>query len=371
MPGITLKNIKKSYGAYEAIHHLNLEVADGEFLCLLGPSGCGKTTTLRMIAGLENLSSGELAVGERVVDCPETATFIAPEKRGMGLVFQSYALWPHLTIEQNVEFGLKLRKVARAERQKRTAEVMEALGIGKYGKRYPSQLSGGQQQRVALARMLAVNPNVLLLDEPLSNLDARLRLEMRAELKRIHDKFSTTIVFVTHDQWEAMTLADTIAVMNEGTLQQLGTPDDIYERPANRFVAEFVGSPPINILDFERKNELVQNMKRFLAKRHPEIAGIGSVGIRPEAIALVPGKNDLAESDFGAPARIAAILPTGGSWIIELETAGEVLFMNTHIAPEVREGDQACFRIPARALNVFDVQGDRIHAADEVLAAAA
>ena len=159
MPGITLKNVKKSYGAYEAIHHLDLEVADGEFLCLLGPSGCGKTTTLRMIAGLENLSSGELAVGPRVVDCPERATFIAPEKRGMGLVFQSYALWPHLTIEQNVEFGLKLRKVAKADREKRTAEVMEALGIGKYGKRYPSQLSGGQQQRVALARALAPKPS--------------------------------------------------------------------------------------------------------------------------------------------------------------------------------------------------------------------
>ncbi|WP_174802627.1 ABC transporter ATP-binding protein [Martelella limonii] len=371
MPGITLKNIKKSYGAYEAIHHLDLAVADGEFLCLLGPSGCGKTTTLRMIAGLENLSSGELKVGDRVVDCPETATFIAPEKRGMGLVFQSYALWPHLTIEQNVEFGLKLRKVAKAERQKRTAEVMEALGIGKYGKRYPSQLSGGQQQRVALARMLAVNPSVLLLDEPLSNLDARLRLEMRAELKRIHEQFSTTIVFVTHDQWEAMTLADTIAVMNEGTLQQLGSPDDIYERPANRFVAEFVGSPPINILDFQKEDELVQNLKRFLSRRHPEIKAIGSVGIRPEAISLVHGKDDLADSDFGAPARVAAILPTGGSWIIELETGNEVIFMNTHVAPAVREGERAYFRVQARALNVFDAKGDRIHAADQVLAAAA
>ncbi len=371
MPGITLKNVKKSYGAYEAIHHLDLEVADGEFLCLLGPSGCGKTTTLRMIAGLENLSSGELAVGPRVVDCPESATFIAPEKRGMGLVFQSYALWPHLTIEQNVEFGLKLRKVAKAERQKRTAEVMEALGIGKYGKRYPSQLSGGQQQRVALARMLAVNPEVLLLDEPLSNLDARLRLEMRAELKRIHSQFSTTIVFVTHDQWEAMTLADTIAVMNEGTLQQLGKPDDIYERPANRFVAEFVGSPPINILEFGQDGELVQGAKRFLSKRHPEIAGIGSVGIRPEAISLVPGKEGLAEGDFGAPAKVAAILPTGGSWILELETGAETIFMNTHVAPSVREGDRMWFRVPARALNVFDLKGDRIFAADEVLAKAA
>ncbi|SMD09107.1 ABC transporter ATP-binding protein [Primorskyibacter flagellatus] len=371
MPGITLKNVKKSYGAYEAIHHLDLEVADGEFLCLLGPSGCGKTTTLRMIAGLENLSSGELAVGERVVDCPETASFIAPEKRGMGLVFQSYALWPHLTIEQNVEFGLKLRKVAKVERQKCTTDVMQSLGIEQYRARYPSQLSGGQQQRVALARMLAVNPDVLLLDEPLSNLDARLRLEMRAELKRIHDKFSTTIVFVTHDQWEAMTLADTIAVMNEGTLQQLGTPDDIYERPANRFVAEFVGSPPINILEFGGTGELVQEAMRFLAKQHPEIFDIGSVGIRPEAISLVSGKEALATGDFGAPACVAAILPTGGSWIIELETGGTTIFMNTHVAPSVREGDRMWFRVEAHALNVFDTQGDRIRAADDAFSVAA
>src|SRR5690606_37363757 len=170
--------------------------------------------------------------------------------------FQSYALWPHLTVEQNTEFGLKLRRIPRAERQQRTTGVMQTLGIEKYRDRYPSQLSGGQQQRVALARMLAVNPDVLLLDEPLSNLDARLRLEMRAELKRLHQAFSTTIVFVTHDQWEAMTLADTIAVMNEGVLQQLGTPDEIYERPANRFVAEFVGSPPINIVEFDGADEL-------------------------------------------------------------------------------------------------------------------
>src|SRR5690606_13159164 len=178
------------------------------------------------------------------------------EKRGMGLVFQSYALWPHLTVEENIAFGLRLRRMARHDRRERVDEVMRALGIEALRQRYPSQLSGGQQQRVALARMLAVNPEVLLLDEPLSNLDARLRLEMRAELKRLHSAFGTTIVFVTHDQWEAMTLADTIAVMNEGVLQQLGTPDEIYERPANRFVAEFVGSPPINIVEFDGADEL-------------------------------------------------------------------------------------------------------------------
>lgn len=371
MPGIALKNVQKSYGAYTAVTGLDLEVRDGEFLCLLGPSGCGKTTTLRMIAGLENLSDGSLSVGDRLVDCPDRATFIAPEKRGMGLVFQSYALWPHLTVADNVSFGLKLRKVPKAERLKRTAEVMEALGIARYSDRYPSQLSGGQQQRVALARMLAVNPSVLLLDEPLSNLDARLRLEMRAELKRIHATFKTTIVFVTHDQWEAMTLADTIAVMNEGTLQQLGTPDDIYERPANRFVAEFVGSPPINILELGHEDELVQGMRRYLGQRHPEITGAGSVGIRPESIQIETDKAALREADFSAPARVSGILPTGGSWIVELETGGRALFMNTHVAPRVSLGDRLWFRVPARSLNVFDSSGLRIASADEVLSRAA
>ncbi|GGL50125.1 ABC transporter ATP-binding protein [Wenxinia marina] len=371
MPGITLRDVQKSYGGYTAVTGLDLEVRDGEFLCLLGPSGCGKTTTLRMIAGLENLTGGSLAVGDRVVDCPDRATFVAPEKRGMGLVFQSYALWPHLTIEDNVGFGLKLRKVGRAERKKRTQEVMEALGIAKYAGRYPSQLSGGQQQRVALARMLAVNPSVLLLDEPLSNLDARLRLEMRAELKRIHESFKTTIVFVTHDQWEAMTLADTIAVMNEGTLQQLGTPDDIYERPANRFVAEFVGSPPINILEFGMEDELVQGARRYLGQRHPQISGAGSIGIRPESIRIETDKAALREADFSAPAKVSGILPTGGSWIVELETGGRAMFMNTHVAPRVSVGDRLWLQVPARALNVFDARGVRVAAADEVLSHAA
>ena len=202
MPGIKLSNVDKSYdGHTKAVADLDLEIEDGDFMCLLGPSGCGKTTTLRMIAGLENLNAGEVKVGERAVDSIASGIFIPPERRGMGLVFQSYALWPHLTVERNTDFGLRLRRIPKDQREARVKHVMQTLGIEEYRDRYPSQLSGGQQQRVALARMLAVNPDILLLDEPLSNLDARLRLEMRAELKRIHGEFGTTIVFVTHDQW--------------------------------------------------------------------------------------------------------------------------------------------------------------------------
>src|SRR5690606_14152271 len=193
-----------------------------------------------------------------------------------GLVFQSSAIWPHLTIERNIDFGLRLRRVSKAEREACVDRVMRTLGIEQYRKRYPSQLSGGQQQRVALARMLAVNPDVLLLDEPLSNLDARLRLEMRAELKRLHEAFKTTIVFVTHDQWEAMTLATSIAVMSEGALQQVGTPNDIYEHPANRFVAEFVGSPPINIIEMGENstNPLAASARAWFARHYPRLADI-------------------------------------------------------------------------------------------------
>jgi iron(III) transport system ATP-binding protein len=371
MPKIALSQVKKTYpgSRTDAVSALDLEIADGEFMCLLGPSGCGKTTTLRMIAGLENLTAGELQIGDRVVDCPANATFIPPEKRELGLVFQSYALWPHLTIERNTDFGLRLRKVPKAERVQRTDDVMRALGIEQYRDRYPSQLSGGQQQRVALARMLAVSPGVLLLDEPLSNLDARLRLEMRAELKRIHGEFGTTIVFVTHDQWEAMTLATTIAVMNDGVIQQMGTPDDIYDRPANRFVAEFVGSPPINLIECETgaASPLAKVIGDYLADRVPNASGIALVGIRPEAIAVYAEPTAVPTSSFTLSAQIEGVLPTGGSWIVEIKAAGQLLLMTTHIAPNLSAGDEVFLSIAAAALHLFDAQGHRLTDTDTAL----
>src|SRR5690606_2278513 len=329
------------------------------------------TTTLRMIAGLENLSEGEIAVGGQIVDSPAKARFVGPEKRGMGLVFQSYALWPHLTIERNTDFGLRLRKVPKAEREARVTKVMKALDIEKYRSRYPSQLSGGQQQRVALARMLAVNPGVLLLDEPLSHLDARLRLEMRAELKRIHVEFGTTIVFVTHDQWEAMTLATSIAVMNEGTLQQLGTPNDIYDRPANRFVAEFVGSPPINILEIGAGHALDVAVEAWLRPRLGNRSELGSVGIRPEALHFAESEAAVPNGSFRHAAEVGGILPTGGSWIIELKVDGRILFVTTTEAPTVTGGESVWLYARATALHVFDKARNRLDGADEALHRAA
>jgi iron(III) transport system ATP-binding protein len=374
MPRINLRGVDKSYGsnAANAVANLNLEIGDGEFMCLLGPSGCGKTTTLRMIAGLEHLTNGEIQVGSRVVDSVGQGVFIPPEKRQMGLVFQSYALWPHMTIERNTDFGLRLRNTPKAEREQRVTDVMKTLGIEKYRDRYPSQLSGGQQQRVALARMLAVNPEVLLLDEPLSNLDAALRLEMRAELKRLHNEFKTTIVFVTHDQWEAMTLATTIAVMSEGHLQQVGSPHDIYDRPANRFVAQFVGSPPINIIELRdgATSTLGRIASEYFATRHAELSGIGSVGIRPESIRIAGPDTPVPQGALSGKAEITGVLPTGGSWIVELSLANEKLFMTTHQSPEIKVGDRIDFFVKPKALHVFDAEGNRLAAADKLLVAA-
>jgi len=371
MPNITLKHVNKSYdkNATNAVSDLNLEIGDGEFMCLLGPSGCGKTTTLRMIAGLENLTGGEIAVGDRVIDSIGKGVFVPPEQRGMGLVFQSYALWPHLTIEKNTDFGLRLRKVPKAEREERVNLVMKKLGIEQYRDRYPSQLSGGQQQRVALARMLAVNPEVLLLDEPLSNLDARLRLEMRTELKRIHGEFGTTIVFVTHDQWEAMTLATSIAVMHDGTLQQIGTPNDIYDRPANRFVAEFVGSPPINIIDQSPGNSRITDASRqYLQEYFPAISGADSLGLRPENIKLASHISDVPVDHFAGEAFVAAILPTGGSWIIEVMVDEHKLFLTVNEPPQVSVGQQVWFHTSPAFMHLFDSDDQRLTAADDVIA---
>ncbi len=371
MPTIELRDAQKSYGGQtaNAVSNLNLAIGDGEFMCLLGPSGCGKTTTLRMIAGLENLSGGEIRIGERIVDSVGEGVFVPPEHRQLGLVFQSYALWPHLTIERNTDFGLRLRKVPKAEREKRVEAVMRVLDIEKYRHRYPSQLSGGQQQRVALARMLAVNPSVLLLDEPLSNLDARLRLEMRAELKALHAAFKTTIVFVTHDQWEAMTLATTIAVMNEGTLQQMGTPDDIYERPANRFVAEFVGSPPINILELGAtgRSQPASAMAGFLAERYPGLAEAGSIGIRPEALRIDVDGTSVPADAFSVAGQVTGILPTGGNWILELQCGDATLFGTTHELPEVPVGAQVTVWARTKSLHVFDKDSRRMTEADRMM----
>lgn len=239
MASITLDNLTKYYKNSAAVDHINLEVGDGELVALLGPSGCGKTTTLRMLAGFVPPDEGRILVGDRVVSSAQRT--IPPEQRNMSMIFQSYAIWPHKTVFENVAFGLELRQVPKSQLRLQVNRALEIVHLGKLANRYPSELSGGQQQRVALARAIVVEPQILLLDEPLSNLDASLRDEMRNEVRNLHDQLGLTTVYVTHDQGEALVLADKIVVMYDGTIQQVGTPEEIYESPATEFVARFIG----------------------------------------------------------------------------------------------------------------------------------
>ena len=243
MATVTFENVNKNYGDFQAVKDLNLEIGDGEFMVLVGPSGCGKTTSLRMIAGLEEITSGTLRIGDRVVND------VPPKDRDIAMVFQSYALYPHMSVRENLAFGLKLRKVPKAEIERRVNETAETIQLGKLLDRKPKELSGGQRQRVALGRAIVREPAVFLMDEPLSNLDAKLRVQTRAEIARLHQRLKTTIVYVTHDQVEAMTMGSRIAVMNDGVMQQVGTPQVLYDTPINRFVAGFIGSPSMNFTE--------------------------------------------------------------------------------------------------------------------------
>ncbi|RYB04015.1 ABC transporter ATP-binding protein [Lichenibacterium ramalinae] len=243
MSDIAIRGVRKSYGRIETVHGLDLAFGAGEFVVILGPSGCGKSTLLRMIAGLESITAGEIAIGGRVVNRLE------PRERGCAMVFQNYALYPHMTVAENIGYALKVAGVPKAERLRRIAEVGRSIGLDGLLDRRPAQLSGGQRQRVAMGRAIIREPKVFLFDEPLSNLDATLRVQMRIEIRRLHDRQGVTSVFVTHDQTEAMTLADRLVVLNAGRVEQVGTPEEVYHRPASRFVAGFVGSPPMNVVD--------------------------------------------------------------------------------------------------------------------------
>jgi iron(III) transport system ATP-binding protein len=245
MAHLEMTGLTKRYGDVTPVDRLSLAVEPGEFICLLGPSGCGKTTTLRMVAGFIEPDEGDIRLAGKVVSAP--GAVLPPERRNMGMIFQSYAVWPHMTVRENVGYGLRMRGVAAAEVRSRVDAILKATKLPELAERYPSELSGGQQQRVALARALAPNPDILLLDEPLSNLDANLRGDMRTEIRRLHDAFHNTSIYVTHDQVEAMTMADRIVVMNAGRIEQIGPPEEVYERPKSRFVARFIGAG--NVVD--------------------------------------------------------------------------------------------------------------------------
>lgn len=359
MSRITLTDVSKTYPGRTSpsVDNISLEIHHGEFLCLLGPSGCGKSTTLRAIAGLEPLTSGRIRIGDRVVDDVAAGIHVEAERRGLGLVFQNYALWPHLSVRGNVGFGPEQQKLPRPERRRRVDAALSTLSIGEHAERYPSALSGGQQQRVAIARTLAADPEVMLLDEPLSNLDARLRLEMRAEFQRIHRESGTTMVFVTHDQFEAMTLATRIVVMNEGRVQQIGTPLEIYDCPANRFVAEFMGSPPINIVERAHSTAAAEALDAWADRRS---LPIGSVGLRPEALRVSAGISDAPPEAFTLSLTVSALLPTGGSWIIELTDGVQRFFATCQEPPTHEVGASVTGWVPEANVHLFDRDGQQL-----------
>jgi len=291
---ITIKNLTKRFGNVTAVNDVSLVIEPGSFLTLLGPSGCGKTTLLRCIAGLEDPDEGEILVGDKLVFSKQRGISLPAGNRELGMVFQNYALWPHMTVYKNIAFALEIQKLSKEQMDKRVKEALAEVQMNDYQDRYPREMSGGQQQRVALARMLAYRPKVFLMDEPLSNLDARLRMDMRVELKRLHHDSGATTIYVTHDQLEALTMSTYIAVMKLGVIQQLGTPDRVYHFPQNLFVADFIGNPKVNLIDGVVKGKDKVNLGKFeIAMPTHGASGDIVVGVRPEDISIttkpVPG----------------------------------------------------------------------------------
>jgi multiple sugar transport system ATP-binding protein len=315
MAGVTIRNVAKSYGLVEIIKNVSVDVPDGAFVVLVGPSGCGKSTLLRMVAGLEDINGGTIAIGDRIINDVE------PKHRDIAMVFQNYALYPHMTIAENMGFSLRLARQSKAEIDKRVSDAARILGLSEYLDRYPKQLSGGQRQRVAMGRAIVRRPQVFLFDEPLSNLDAKLRVQMRSELKEMHARFKTTTIYVTHDQIEAMTMADQIVVMRDGVVEQTGAPLDLYDHPVNTFVASFIGSPSMNFLTgrlhavdgrmvFETPTG-VRLQVDAMATRD----GV-TLGIRPEQLTVVT-------ADQGIAAEIISIEPTGSETFIVAKVGGD------------------------------------------------
>ncbi|USS41272.1 ABC transporter ATP-binding protein [Thermococcus aggregans] len=364
MAGVRLVGVWKQFGEFVAVRDMNLEVKDGEFMVLLGPSGCGKTTTLRMIAGLEEPTKGQIYIGDKLVADPEKGVFVPPKDRDIAMVFQSYALYPHMTVYDNIAFPLKLRKVPKQEIDKRVREVAELLGLSELLNRKPRELSGGQRPRVALGRAIVRKPQVFLMDEPLSNLDAKLRVRMRAELKKLQRQLGVTTIYVTHDQVEAMTMGDRIAVMNAGVLQQVGTPEEVYDKPANMFVAGFIGSPPMNFIDATITEDGFVDFGEFRLKLLPdqfevleEKGYVGKevvFGIRPEdlydamfAQVKIPGENMVR-------AMVDIIENLGNEKIVHLRV-GKVTFLGAFRSEsKVVEGQEVDVVFDMRKIHIFD-----------------
>ncbi|MCY7314827.1 MAG: sn-glycerol-3-phosphate ABC transporter ATP-binding protein UgpC [Rubrivivax sp.] len=345
MAAVAFKNIHKSYGKVKVIHGLGFDIADGEFVVLVGPSGCGKSTLLRMLAGLEEITDGEIVIDGKVVNDLES------KDRDIAMVFQSYALYPHMTVRQNMAFSLRLRNAAKATTDERVDSAARILNLDALLDRYPRELSGGQRQRVAMGRAIVRDPKVFLFDEPLSNLDAKLRVAMRAEIKALHQRLKTTTVYVTHDQIEAMTMADRIVVMHDGIVEQIGTPLQLFDRPGNLFVAQFIGSPSMNVVQGSLHGDAVE----ALGTRWPVQPGLGHEG---QAVHYGVRPTDIVVAGQGVPARVIVIEPTGAETELLVEVGSgadsQRLVVVMHGRTAAQPDDTVHLQLdPARA-HVFD-----------------
>ncbi len=351
MAEVTLRNVKKDFGAVSIIKGIDLEIGNGEFCVFVGPSGCGKSTLLRMVAGLEEITSGELKIGGRDM------TQVGPSDRGVAMVFQSYALYPHMTVAENIGFGLKMTGHDRAEIAKRTAAAAKMLQLDKLLDRKPGQLSGGQRQRVAIGRAIVRKPDVFLFDEPLSNLDAALRVQMRLEIARLHQRLQATMVYVTHDQVEALTLADRIVVLNGGVVQQVGTPLELYQTPANRFVAQFIGSPTMNILAINQTDRGVR-LANGTEMALPGIAGpVAELGIRPEHLDIA----DPAHAPLTGTADVVEHLGSDTNAYILVDGVGP-LMVRQHGHVPLRAGDHVGLTVQPGQIHAFAPDGRALRA---------
>ncbi len=344
MAQVSIRNLVKDYGTMQVMHGVSFDVADGEFMALVGPSGCGKSTLLRMVAGLEDITDGTVEIDGKVVNDA------APKERDIAMVFQNYALYPHMSVAQNMGFSLRLRGGTKADIAKRVAEAGEILGLTPYLDRMPGQLSGGQRQRVAMGRAIVRQPSVFLFDEPLSNLDAALRVQMRAEIRNLHERLKSTSIFVTHDQVEAMTMADRIAVLRDGHLEQVGPPLDLYDRPANAFVAGFIGSPAMNILPGKASNGRVTLTDQVSVTADGQTDGPVQWGIRPEHLELVP-----TGTEGAIPATVTGLESTGNADFVSTKVDGLKLDALFNDRPKINRGDVISLRPRDGKSHLFDV----------------
>ncbi|WP_048646371.1 ABC transporter ATP-binding protein [Nitratireductor soli] len=346
MATLSIRNLVKSYGKVEVLHGISLDVADGEFVVFVGPSGCGKSTTLRMIAGLEDITGGEIHIGERLVNNLE------PKDRDIAMVFQNYAIYPHMSVRKNIGFGLRTSKLPKAGKDKRIDEVAAILGMSDLLERRPNQLSGGQRQRVAIGRAMVRDPAVFLFDEPLSNLDAQLRTQMRLEIKKLHQRVGNTIVFVTHDQVEAMTMADRIVIMKDGHIQQVGTPLEVYHKPANIFVAQFIGAPSMNMLPGTWTGGGVRLADGLTVPLPARTAAEGAnvvLGLRPDDLVVTNKKGFLS-------GQVAVVEPLGADTLVYVGVNGHELIAKASGREPPKVGQTVALTANAGEMHLFDAK---------------